>query len=185
MEDRFLIYNGFMSKAFVICFAGVPGCGKSSVAHQIAMTHGLPRFERDKIRNEVKMDFGVTDINEPRALEEFNRLSESRQRELVSAGVPYVLDSSVDRTWEWTKKLHEENGYKLLVISFDLSAEWVKNHYEKFTNEHEPFREKYFKQHVEFVEKYGSDVSLTIEDKSLPDRIALSEQAVRDFLLTI
>jgi 2-phosphoglycerate kinase len=46
-----------VSNPFVICFAGVSGCGKSSIAHELSIELAIPRFERDKIRQEVKDDF--------------------------------------------------------------------------------------------------------------------------------
>jgi 2-phosphoglycerate kinase len=45
-----------MSNPFVICFAGVSGCGKSSIAHELSIELAIPRFELDKIRQEVKDD---------------------------------------------------------------------------------------------------------------------------------
>ena len=174
-----------MSKPFVVCFAGVPGCGKSSVAHFLGITFRLPRFERDKIRNEIKADFNTTDINVPEALSEFNRVSRERYVELIDAKVSYILDSSVDRKWEEVKKEHEDRGYSFLLISFDMSRKWVARVYENFHNEHQFNEDGYFEEHAMFLDEHGVDIDLSITDKTFSDRIKLSEQAMRDFLATI
>ncbi len=179
------IYNRTMSKPYVICFAGVSGCGKSSVAHYLSCELGIPAFERDKIRREVLDDLLMPDLSSDVAKKTFEERSEARIQKLFATKTSFVIDSSVDRRWGRLKNYLEANEYEWLLISFDLSDERMRLVYNLYHNSDPAEIPMYSKQHQEFLDEYGLDVDLTINDENFNDRLKLSLEAVRDFLLTI
>jgi len=165
------------NKPFVICFAGVPGSGKSPIAHYLAVELALTRFERDQIRKEVRDDLWTADINRPDALEEFNKRSDDRQRELIVRNISHVLDSSVDRSWSKTKRMYEDAGFRWFLISLDVSDEYMIRLYDLYGNTRKQALINYSNQHKAFLRDHSKDVNISIKEENYSKRLTLCKSA--------
>lgn len=171
-----------MSNPFVICFAGVSGCGKSSIAHELSIELAIPRFELDKIRQEVKDDFWAKDFQRSDVLDAFNERAKERYLRLLERRQSHVLDSSVDRVWGELKHLYEKNGFRWFLISFDVSDSRMQRLYDLYGNADPAEIPRYSEQHQDFLRKFAGDIGLSIGDETFSERLMLSSQRVRDFL---
>jgi shikimate kinase len=172
-----------MSKPYVITFAGVPGSSKSIIAYYLSIAFSLPIFSTDNIRYEVREDLLVSDINNPKALKEFQHRQSERYREILARKQSFIRDGSVDRHWQEIKEQLDSAGYNYCLIDMELSRDFMTNLYSK-TNRPKSIEEldAYLVQHTDFMKKYSKDVTLEITDKLFKDRTSLSETAVRKFI---
>jgi shikimate kinase len=173
-----------MSKPYVIVFAGVPGSSKSIIAYYLSITFSLPIFSTDNIRNEVKEDLLVSNINEPEALKEFNSRQAKRFQEILGRKQNFIRDGSVDRHWQEIKEQLASAGYSWCLIDMELSRDFMTNLYSK-TDRLRAVEEldAYLAQHTDFMRKYTSDVTVKITDQLFKDRNSIAEVAVRKFLM--
>ncbi len=175
-----------MSKPYVIVFAGVPGSSKSIIAYHLSITFSLPIFSTDNIRNEVKEDLLVNNINEPEALKEFEFRQGKRFQEILGRKQSFIRDGSVDRHWQEIKEQLASAGYSLCLIDMELSRDFMINLYSK-TNRVKAIEELdiYLAQHTDFMKKYSSDVTVKITDQLFKDRNSIAEVAVCKFLMQL
>jgi hypothetical protein len=172
-----------MAQSFVIVFAGVPGSSKSIVAYYLSETYSLPIFSTDNIRFEVKEDFLVGSINEPRALKEFERRQAKRFSNLITQQKDFIRDGSVDRHWDDIKKQLKSANYKWCLIDMELSRDFLLTLYHE-TGRLQAIKELdgYLKQHESFMEAYESDVYIKITDATFKDRNKVAKEALSKFL---
>lgn len=170
-----------MGKSFVVIFGGVPGTSKTPVAYYLSWEFSLPIFSHDAIRNEVKEDLLVDDINAPEALKEFEKRAAERREQLLGSGKPVIFDSSVDRKWATQKEQLESRGYSWYLINFELSKPFIENLY-KAKDYNLDVLDHYLGQHKEFMDEHASDVSLEINDGNFSERLSLADSRVRKFI---
>jgi hypothetical protein len=172
-----------MAKPLCITFAGVPGSSKSIVAHYISERFGLPILSSDNLRFEVKEDLLVDNINLPHALEEFEGRKEARLAWLLARHRSFILDGSVDRTWQDLKKRLETAGYAWFIVDMELSADFLTNLYQKtgrdWAVEELP---RYMNQHQIFMAEHAGDVGVQITDETFVQRTSTAEAALRAFI---
>jgi hypothetical protein len=172
-----------MSKPYAITFAGVPGSSKSIIAYFLSIVFSLPIFSTDNIRNEVKEDLLVSDINKPGALKEFKYRQAKRFQEVLKLKKSFIRDGSVDRHWQEIKEQLDTAGYAWCLIDMELSRDFIINLYSK-TNRVRAIEEldAYLAQHTKFIEKYSSDITVKITDQLFKERNSVAEVTVRKFL---
>lgn len=173
-----------MKKPYAVVFAGVPGSSKSIVAFYLSGKFGLPIFNNDQLRYEVREDLLVDSINIPHALEEFEKRLKQRVDEILAKGKPIIIDGSVDRRWIERKKQLQDFNYEWFLIDMELSKEFLTNLFNK-TGRAEFVTtqlDDYLKQHEEFIDKYSSDVSIYIKDEDFKNRNEIAAEALSEFI---
>lgn len=151
-------------------------------------------FSNDQLRYEVKEDMLVSElvlpedlavkgINVPHVLSEFESRLTSRVNELLSTKRPIILDGSVDRRWHERKDQLSKYGYSWFMINMELSFRFLEHLYNSTgRSSFVPQLHGYFEQHEQFVAQHGSDINLSITDKTFKDRLAISEKSLSKFL---
>lgn len=172
-----------MKQPYAVVFAGAPGSSKSIVAHWISVEFNLPIINRDIIRSEVKEDLLAASINEPPAKKEFEKRLASRWNSILADQKSIILDGSVDRSWAKTRNGLEAAGYRWFMIDMELSREFFVK---LFTATNRPKAIKqldgYLEDHRKFMDKYGSEVDIRIDDSTFPERLEIASKGLRDFL---
>ncbi|MEX1995712.1 MAG: hypothetical protein WD887_02965, partial [Candidatus Saccharimonadales bacterium] len=79
-------------KPYAVVFAGVPGSSKTIISNYLSGKFGLPVFNNDQLRNEVKEDMLADNINIPAVLAEFERRQTQRRLEVLATGRPIIFD---------------------------------------------------------------------------------------------
>jgi len=168
---------------YCITFAGVPGTSKSIVAHYLSERFDLPLFSSDNIRFEVREDLLADDIHTPGVLDEYHRRAGERRDWLLAHKRAFIMDGSVDRTWENFKQQLESVGYRWFIIDMELSAAFIENLYLKtgraWAMDALP---TYLGQHETFLAEFGKDIGVRITDNTFKTRKEVAEAAVRTFL---
>ena len=161
----------------------MPGSSKSIITYSLSIAFSLPIFSTDNIRNEVREDLLVSNINEPRALKEYKRRQEQRFQETLKSSQSFIRDGSVDRHWQEIKEQINTAGYRWCLIDMELSRDFMINLYKK-TNRAWAIEEldAYLVQHTNFMKKYSSDITIKITDQLFKKRNSVAEAAVRKFL---
>jgi hypothetical protein len=175
-----------MSKSpYVVVFAGAQGSSKSIVAHYLSMRFDLPILDRDTIRSEVKEEFLVSNINEPHALEEFEKRFEERWRQALASRQDFILDGSVDRSWPDTKKELQAAGYKWFMVDMELSRSFFVKLFSA-TDRKDVIAEldRYLSDHKKFMQKYSGDVTVKVTDDTFNQRVHVATNGLREFLAT-
>ena len=172
-----------MSQPFAVVFAGVPCSSKTIISNYFSAKFGLPIFNNDQLRFEVKEDMMADNINRPDVLAEYERRYTERFEELLATGHPMILDGSIDRRWPETKAQLEKFGYAWFLIDMELSESFLR---EFFVATGRPkFLDKlprYLEDHRQFMERYSSDVSIQITDDMFLKRLELSASGLREFI---
>jgi hypothetical protein len=171
-------------KPYAVTFAGVQGSSKTIISNYLSWKFGLPIFNNDQLRAEVKEDLMVDNINIPEALAEFEKRMTGRRLEIFATRRPIIFDGSVDRRWEESKKQFLDADYDWFLVSLNLSKEFLVKLFNstgraKFA---QTKLDGYLKQHEEFVDKYDSDVSVRITDETFKDRLKVSADGLQSFL---
>jgi hypothetical protein len=162
-----------MSK--VILFACPMWSSKFAIADYLSWNLGLPIFSRDAIRNEVKEDLGHWDR------EEFDKRAKERFNQLLDSKKDFILDASIDRSWEEYKDQFE--GYNTFIISIDIT----QDHLEKMIEAKEYVKgvgdrlDKNYQEHLEFLEEYSDQVDLHITEDNFDNRLEVTLEAVKDW----
>lgn len=171
-------------KPYAVVFAGVPGSSKTIISNYLSGKFGLPVFNNDQLRNEVKEDMLADNINIPAVLAEFERRQTQRRLEVLATGRPIIFDGSVDRRWEETKTQLQDAGYDWFMIELGLSKEFLvrllnSTGRSKFV---ETQLDNYLQHHQEFAAKYDEDITLKITDDTFKDRLRVSAEALEVFI---
>jgi len=173
-----------MSKPYAVVFAGVPASSKKAIAHYLSCKFGLPILSHDTIRNEVKEDLLISDINDPQALQEYEKRVSSRRSEVLESSKPIIFACSVDRRWAELKQQLTEKGYGWFLISLDLSKPFVEKLFAAKGYQTD-YLDNYLKQHEDFLQNYRADVSLSITDENFAQRLALAADGLQKFIENI
>jgi len=164
-------------KRFCITFTGAVGTSKTPIAYYLSIKFGLPIFNNDGIRKEVMEDMGK------RHSGEFKKRREKRLKELTATKQSFIFDASVDRQWLLLRKYLQKNNYSWFIISLDLSKKMIKNFYHLKNYRYAlSVIDKYLDDHQKFLEQYGSEVKLHINDQDFKRRLNLSYRAVKKWL---
>jgi len=159
----------------IITFAWPGWCGKSPLANYLSINLNLPILNADNIRSEVIEDLWY--LYEDKFIEKLK----NRFINLLKEGNSFVLDASVDRTWDEVKYLLKSYEYKYYIISFDISKKLLEKLYKnKWYVNFLPDTDRYIREHKEFLTKYNSDVFMKITDDNYLDRFNI----VLNFLKT-
>ncbi len=166
------------TKPYIITFAGVPGSGKSAVAMRLSLVFDLPVLSNNVIRVEVHEDTLETYLNQ----EKFEALRDERASIVLDKKSNFIYDTSVDRRMDEVKKLADERGYRLFVVSMDLSDEFVaKLQDAKEYHPPEEYVKSWSEDHQKFMSEHSATIGLSITDANFSERQKLAEDAVRQF----
>jgi hypothetical protein len=162
-----------MSK--VILFACPMWSSKAAIADYLSWNLGLPIFSRDAIRNEVKEDLGHWDR------EEFDKRAKVRFTKLLDSKQDFILDASIDRSWEKYKDQFKD--YEPFIISIDIT----KNHLDNMVEAKEHVGgvgdrlDQNYQEHLEFLENYSDQVDLHITEDNFNNRLEVALEAVKNW----
>jgi hypothetical protein len=166
-----------MSDKFFITFAGAVGSSKTPIAYYLSWKLNLPILNNDAIRTEVSEDLGFF------SEEEYKKRRNERILEVLKNNSSIIYDASIDREWKnWEDKIINA-GYKIFIISLDLSREFLTELYKK-KNYHESLNriDKLFFDHEEFLKNFNEIINLHITEKEFNDRLEISYLAIKDWL---
>jgi L-rhamnose mutarotase len=173
------------SKPFAVVFAGVPGSSKSIIASYLSINFFLPIFTTDIIRDEVKEEKLVDNINEPSALNEYEKRRKERWEKLLATRQSFIYDASVDRSWPEVRQDLSNAGYEWFLIDMELTKSFLVKLYSK-TGRQKAVKDldelEYFKQHQDFMSDHSADVSLKITDDKFNGRASLAAQALNEYI---
>lgn len=171
-------------KPYAVVFAGVPGSSKTIVSNYLSCEFGLPVFNNDQLRNEVKEDLLADNINTPHVLAEFKRRHSERLESFLAKRRPMILDFGMDRSWEYVKSELQKAGYDWFLIDMDLSRPFLVNLFTatKRAGFAQTKLDNYLKQHDEFVAKFHNDISVKITDGKFPNRNKVAAEALDNWL---
>ena len=173
-----------MPKPYAVVFSGLPGTSKSIVAFYLSGKFGLPIFNNDQLRFEVKEDLMVDNINQPQALAEFEKRLTQRVDELLASQRPIILDGSVDRRWTERKNQLEKSGYDYFLINMELSPVFVKRLWRATGRKElvDKYLYPYIPAHQDFIKNYGNLINVEIDDANFLSRNYIAAQALEAFL---
>lgn len=168
-----------MKKPICILFAGPVGSSKTPIANHLSWNLGLPIFNRDAIRKEVREDT-LTVEKDP---EIFHQRVGERLEKLVKSKKSFILDASVDRKYKEIKEGLVDNGYDMFLISIDISKGYLSKFYEvkdyaKFMKE----IDRFVNDHQKFLEEYGDEVDVVINDENFLNRLDICLEAVEEYI---
>lgn len=158
-----------------ISFAGVPGSGKTPIANFLSSQLYLPVLNNDAIRTEVIEDTGAFEERE------FLRRRGVAVNAIFASGKDFIYDASVDRAWEEQAEFLRKTGYAFLLISLDLSKDFLLKLYE--SKKYDPsWLDPYIADHEHFLRNYDKDIAIHITDADFLNRLNVSLEAARNFL---
>jgi len=162
---------------YIVTFAGPPGSSKTPIANYLSEKFNLPIFNHDSIRTEVTEDLLKFDE------EEFRKRSSNRLITLFNTKNSFIFDVSIDRRWKIYQDEILKSGYKVFVISMDLSRNYLIKLYEaKRYLESLKNIDKFILDHQKYLSEYSSMVNLSIKDNNFKKRLTLSEQTLTSWL---
>ena len=166
-----------MENKFLITFAGAAGSSKTPIAHYLSWKLNLPIFSNDAIRTEVIEDISSLDDAE------YIKRRDNRLEEITKSGLSFIYDASVDREWVKLKKEIGNYGYRVFIISLDLSKKLLRSLY-KAKGYHETLAkiENVISDHENFLKQYSDAVGLHLSDNEFGDRLELSYQKVKNWI---
>ena len=165
-----------MKTKYCILFAGVPGSSKSPIAHHIGWNLGLPAFNNDTLRSEVKEDTLEYDVPE------YERRRDERAEQLLDKGQPFIYDASIDRSWgKFSHKL-KDRGYEYFIISLDPSRERIEKIYKSKEYDWLDKLDQWQSEHDAFLAEYGDEVGIYIRDEDFSRRLDIGLRAVKDWI---
>lgn len=169
----------------VILFAGVPGAGKTPIAYYLSWNLRLPILNNDAVRSEVIENVGRFDE------EKFRSTTGERLSKVLSTSMNFIDDASIDRWYSSAtsaSQKFQDNGYKLLVISLDLSLKkiqelWAAKNY-GFTEDWPEKLNQWFDDHSHFLEHHDErrGGGVHIDDDNYLSRLDIALAAAREFL---
>lgn len=162
---------------YLVTFAGPIGSSKSPIAHYLSLKFHLPISSNDVIRTEVIEDMGTLIETE------FRSRAKDRFLSLLNSGKIFIFDASVDRRWQNIEAEIYEKGYRVFLVSLDISYQFLeKIHLCKNYQESTDHLKNNFQEHQKFLKKYSQLVSLSINDHNFSNRLLLSQQALDSWL---
>ena len=166
-------------KKVCITFAGAVGSSKSPIANYISTRINLPIINNDIIRTEVREDLEGFDE------QEYKKRCDERVQTILSSGISFIYDGSIDREWKSLKEVLVKHDYQSFIISLDLSKELLLGLYEKKGYHESKQRvDQLLSDHQKFITEYASDIGVHITDLEFPDRLNIGCAAAVKFLET-
>lgn len=161
----------------IITFAGVVGSSKTPIASWLSWNLALPLYNNDAVRSEVQEDLFRADETEHR------RRRDERIKLIVERRADFICDASMDREWVNVKPRLIEAGYRWFIINLNLSQDFlIKLYTAKNYSESRQRLDQLLQEHEAFVQKFQSDIGLTITDREFPRRLEVSLSAVKGWL---
>jgi predicted kinase len=153
----------------VIYFYGIPGSGKSYLAHQLSDYIGAAHVSADRLRYEL-FDESRHDKTEHQII---SQLMNYMTEEFIKKGVSVIYDMSVSRSIdrkslrELSKKLHAKE--LLIWLQIDIDTAWARTK----KRDKRKFEDKYacdltaeqFKQYVRIMQNPNNEDYLVISGK--------------------
>jgi len=138
----------------MVCFSGIPGSGKTTLAKKIEDRYQGVRVTKDDARMLVYQNEEIKDVQDVEdIMDEYMKTLMDRLPKLPNGLL--VVDSSVDRKFDLYKDWAEKNGYKIFLIRLETPSEviterwsrdkdestykWFMNQLERWTNDFERF----------------------------------------------
>lgn len=156
LEERFvsgLRNTDLDQEPFMVLFTGVPFSGKSTVAKVLQHRYSMVRLENDRVRK-LSRELEV-EVEDPRefVLDVLKDSSWTNQR--------FVLDSSIDRSYERVLGLCKDRGIPYFIIKMPVPEDMDKRAYEKggfrLENWKDADLEKFVKDYREATENFEPD----------------------------
>ncbi len=164
-----------------ILFAGAPGSSKTPVATYLSWNLGLPIFNNDVIRVEVSEDT-LRRSPAPADDPEFVKRQKYRIFKLLESRKPFICDFSVDKNWPGMKEALDRYKYDYFLISFNYSREFIQKIGKAKGYPDNENNIMWYNQHTDFINKYGDDVDLVINEGNFSNRLDIALKAVKEFL---
>lgn len=163
-----------------VTFAGAVGSSKTPTALYLSQQLAWPVFSNDAIRIEVLENT----LQDTLDVQLYTTLRNQRLQNMLQQGNNFILDASIDRSYQELQELLDSHSYKLFVISFDLSAHKLKQLY---TAKHyfasKPRIPDLMSDHAKFTKQYTGE-TVTITDKSFNNRLQKAFAAVQNWIAT-
>ena len=120
-----LHYTDVRNKKLLICFAGVPGSGKTYLARLIEDKYNGIRLSNDEVREIIVDILGKDDEeNRERLLHEYLGYFISHFK---SPNGLIILDSGIERKYDRVKEMANKYKFKIFVINVDASLDRVRD----------------------------------------------------------
>jgi len=164
-----------VSQPICIAFAGAAGSSKTPIAYHLSWNLGLPVFNNDAIRSEVREDLLKYDDDI------YVSRRNMRLKQLISEEKSFIYDASVDRYWADLQSMLNEHNYRYTIISMDLSKELLQKLYKAKDYTAIDRLDTWIEQHDKFVQSHEDRIGLHIADIEFSERLGLSISYVREF----
>lgn len=161
----------------LITFAGPVGSSKTPIANYLSTRLNLPVYNNDAVRTEVIEDLGHLDKAE------FEKRRDERIDFALQQGNSFILDASIDRSWNDYKDKVLGAGFEVILISLDLSREFLVRLY-KAKGYHDSLKrlDDLMKEHEEFLAMYEGDIHVRITDENFGERLKIAYEKVKGWM---
>lgn len=169
LDEQFYLFNIInnvknhsliLKKKIIIAFAGIPGCGKSTIAKLLEQELKYFRIESDAIREFFRINFNYSLNSEEILIGVAGFLSKNLESN-------FILDSSVDRKFRYFKEFTDKTDFKIIVISIEIPVKDALQRIHSRKNGFVTDQNKikiFFDQHNLFLESYSPDISVGYTD---------------------
>lgn len=168
----------------LVCFAGVPSAGKSSLSISIAQSFNFPRVATHEMTELIDPARGMSRrYRRNLILNEYLAFLQD-----LPFGGCLVFDKGNDRDFDFYNHMKMIFNGSLFLIAIDIQQDnaikrkKARDRGQKDVNV--PNIDECFRQYAEFVEEYRSDISIRVNgDDPLETNINLISQALSNYLM--
>jgi predicted kinase len=175
-------YKEIPNPQCVVCFAGVPGSGKSWLAEELEHDLRAVRISNDDIRRAIDA-CGVVDRNTRERIKEAVIRRVNKQVVTWSNGL-VILDADISR--RYAKMLPRFPGYKIIVISIDAPKELlIERIRTREGHRADPERtiellDKWLDDKQQFMADFGSAVTFQVDAEQAIDYESLKKAIISE-----
>jgi hypothetical protein len=162
-------------KPYVVLFAGAGGGSKTPIAHYLSENLGLPIFDNDAIRSEVKEDKLEFDIPE------FEKRRDARRQAMLARHRSFIHGSSIDRSWSALRDDYSKAGYEVFIISLDISRTLLERLFKAKDYDLNELA-RFHAEHGVFLRDHAGDVNVHITDANFPRRLEVALHSLSGWL---